>query len=258
WYGEAEKNLQQAFDWARKEAPAVIFFDEIDALGRSRMESHEASHRLVSTFLENMDGLEGSEGVVVLAATNRPAAVDASLTRPGGAGVEGALPRHGWPDQPGRAARPRGLRRRALVKRQALLGGLAVAALACSSTTGSPSPAPSASPSAAPAASDWLTYQGGADRRGVGPASPTFGTPKPAWTANVDGALFAQLLVAGNVVVAATENDSVYGFDTKSGRQLWRVHLGEPVAGDSLPCGNISPSGITGTPVIDAATRTVY
>ena len=83
WYGEAEKNLQQAFDWARKEAPAVIFFDEIDALGRSRMESHEASHRLVSTFLENMDGLEGSEGVVVLAATNRPEAVDEALTRPG-------------------------------------------------------------------------------------------------------------------------------------------------------------------------------
>ena len=144
------------------------------------------------------------------------------------------------------------------MKRQALLGGLGALALACSSTTGSPSPAASASPSAAPAASDWLTYQGGADRRGVGPASPTFGAPKPAWTANVDGALYAQLLVAGNVVVAATENDSVYGFDSKSGRQLWRVHLGEPVAGDSLPCGNISPSGITGTPVIDAATRTVY
>ena len=83
WYGEAEKNLQQAFDWARKEAPAVIFFDEIDALGRSRMESHEASHRLVSTFLENMDGLREVEGVVVLAATNRPEAVDDALLRPG-------------------------------------------------------------------------------------------------------------------------------------------------------------------------------
>ena len=83
WYGEAERRLQDAFDWARREAPAVIFFDEIDALGRSRGDAHEATHRLVSTFLENMDGLEGVEGVVVLAATNRPEAVDEALTRPG-------------------------------------------------------------------------------------------------------------------------------------------------------------------------------
>jgi len=83
WYGEAEKKLQEAFDWAHRERPAVLFFDEIDALGRSRDFAHEATHRLVSTFLENMDGLEGVEGVVVLAATNRPEAVDEALTRPG-------------------------------------------------------------------------------------------------------------------------------------------------------------------------------
>ena len=83
WYGEAERRLQDAFDWARREQPAVLFFDEIDALGRSRADAHEATHRLVSTFLENMDGLEGVEGVVVLAATNRPEAVDEALTRPG-------------------------------------------------------------------------------------------------------------------------------------------------------------------------------
>ena len=83
WYGEAERKLQEAFDWARREQPAVLFFDEIDALGRSRDDAHEATHRLVSTFLENMDGLEGVEGVVVLAATNRPEAVDEALTRPG-------------------------------------------------------------------------------------------------------------------------------------------------------------------------------
>src|SRR5207237_6596340 len=109
--------------------------------------------------------------------------------------------------------------------RQARRGGLPAAALPCSSPPGSPPPPAPASPSGAPAASDWLTYQGGADRRGVGSATPAFGTPKPAWTATVDGALYAQLLVAGTVVVAATENDSVYGFDSKSGRQLWRVNL---------------------------------
>ncbi len=83
WYGEAERKLQEAFDWARRSAPAVLFFDEIDALARHREEAHEATHRLVSTFLENMDGLQKADGVVVLAATNRPESVDAALTRPG-------------------------------------------------------------------------------------------------------------------------------------------------------------------------------
>jgi AAA+ superfamily predicted ATPase len=83
WYGEAERRVQQAFDRARSEAPTVIFFDEIDALARSRELSHEATHRMVSTFLENMDGLREVEGVIVLAATNRPEAVDDALTRPG-------------------------------------------------------------------------------------------------------------------------------------------------------------------------------
>ena len=83
WYGEAEKRMQQAFDRARAEAPTVMFFDEIDALARNREFSHEATHRIVSTFLENMDGLREVEGVIVLAATNRPEAVDEALLRPG-------------------------------------------------------------------------------------------------------------------------------------------------------------------------------
>jgi hypothetical protein len=83
WYGEAEKRMQSAFDRARAEAPTVMFFDEIDALARSRELAHEATHRIVSTFLENMDGLREVEGVVVLAATNRPEAVDEALLRPG-------------------------------------------------------------------------------------------------------------------------------------------------------------------------------
>lgn len=83
WYGEAERRLQQAFDRARSEAPAVLFFDEVDALARDREVSHEATHRIVSTFLENMDGLREAEGVIVLAATNRPGAVDDAMLRPG-------------------------------------------------------------------------------------------------------------------------------------------------------------------------------
>ncbi len=83
WYGEAERRVQQAFDRARSEAPTVIFFDEIDAVARDRELSHEATHRMVSTFLENMDGLREVEGVIVLAATNRPESVDEALLRPG-------------------------------------------------------------------------------------------------------------------------------------------------------------------------------
>jgi len=83
WYGEAERKMQQAFDWARRDRPAVVFFDELDAIARSRDDAHEATHRIVSTFLENLDGLEAVEGVIVLAATNRPEAVDEALTRPG-------------------------------------------------------------------------------------------------------------------------------------------------------------------------------
>jgi hypothetical protein len=83
WYGEAEHRMQAIFDRARREAPSVVFFDEIDALARVRDDAHEATHRVVSTLLENMDGLQPLRGVVVVAATNRPEAVDPALTRPG-------------------------------------------------------------------------------------------------------------------------------------------------------------------------------
>lgn len=83
WYGDSERRLQQAFDAARRASPAILFFDEIDALAPDRDGAHEATQRTLSTLLENMDGLEEGRGVVVLAATNRPAAVDSALTRPG-------------------------------------------------------------------------------------------------------------------------------------------------------------------------------
>jgi transitional endoplasmic reticulum ATPase len=83
WYGQAEKRLQDAFDRARKHTPSVVFLDEVDALTPPRETSHEASHRVVSTLLENLDGLRPLEGVVVLAATNTPQSVDAALLRPG-------------------------------------------------------------------------------------------------------------------------------------------------------------------------------
>jgi len=59
-------------------------------------------------------------------------------------------------------------------------------------------------------------------------------------------------------VLAATENNSVYAIDLGTGRLRWRVHLESPGRRSDLPCGNIDPSGITGTPAYDAATHSVF
>lgn len=83
WYGEAERRLQAVFDDARANPPTVIFFDELDAVAPSREDSHEATHRIVSTLLVNLDGLEDTHDVVVVAATNRPDTIDSALVRPG-------------------------------------------------------------------------------------------------------------------------------------------------------------------------------
>lgn len=85
WIGESEKRLAHAFDQARAERPAVLFFDEIEALAARRRFSegdHKAS--MVSTFLNEFDGFNASnDGVLVLAATNVPWAVDPAFRRNG-------------------------------------------------------------------------------------------------------------------------------------------------------------------------------
>jgi outer membrane protein assembly factor BamB len=70
--------------------------------------------------------------------------------------------------------------------------------------------------------------------------------------------VYAEPLVVGGRVIVATETDSVYGLDAATGRQDWQAKLGTPVSGGSLPCGNIDPSGITGTPVADPKSNTLY
>src|SRR6266513_3135299 len=70
--------------------------------------------------------------------------------------------------------------------------------------------------------------------------------------------LAAAALTVGDLVVAATENDSIYGLDQATGTVAWRTHVGTPVPLSDLPCGNIDPLGITGTPVYDTASGLVY
>ena len=60
------------------------------------------------------------------------------------------------------------------------------------------------------------------------------------------------------VLIVATEEDEVYALDAKSGAQIWKRTLGVPVPRSALPCGNISPLGVTGAPVIDEARATLY
>ncbi len=130
-----------------------------------------------------------------------------------------------------------------------------------SSTTAGTSPPAASSPGAAPSsgglAADWPTYDRTAGRSGVSVSSPAPGAVRSSWTAAVDGAVYAQPLVVGAEVIVATENDSVYALDAASGAVRWSRHLAGPVPG-GLPCGNIDPSGITGTPVADVATGRLW
>ncbi len=84
YYGEAEARLRQVFEKAVKSAPCLIFIDEIDALvpNRANVEG-EVEKRLVAQLLGLMDGFDATRGAIVLAATNRPDAIDPALRRPG-------------------------------------------------------------------------------------------------------------------------------------------------------------------------------
>jgi outer membrane protein assembly factor BamB len=93
----------------------------------------------------------------------------------------------------------------------------------------------------------------------VGPAAPALGSPAVAWTAHLDGDVYASPLIVAGHVLAATENNTVYSLDLFSGSVVWKTHLGEPVDAASLPCGNIGPvTGITGTPAADVASGRLY
>ncbi|XP_053273206.1 transitional endoplasmic reticulum ATPase [Pleuronectes platessa] len=80
--GESESNLRKAFEEAEKNAPAIIFIDELDAIAPKREKTHgEVERRIVSQLLTLMDGLKQRAHVVVMAATNRPNSIDPALRR---------------------------------------------------------------------------------------------------------------------------------------------------------------------------------
>jgi SpoVK/Ycf46/Vps4 family AAA+-type ATPase len=86
WFGESERSIRSIFDSARRNAPCVLFFDEVDALGhrRSGLSSYQGLRTVVNTLLEEMDSASSvNDGVYVLGATNAPWDVDTALRRPG-------------------------------------------------------------------------------------------------------------------------------------------------------------------------------
>lgn len=89
YVGESERAVRTLFERARAASPSIIFFDEIDSIGGQRSPGGGATNRsngsvnMLTTLLTEMDGFESLTGVLVLAATNRPEAMDPALLRPG-------------------------------------------------------------------------------------------------------------------------------------------------------------------------------
>ena len=85
WLGESERHLHELFETARRSAPCVLFFDELDAIGQKRSQARfSAGRNVVNQLLAELDGVDSSnEGLFVLGATNHPWDVDPALLRPG-------------------------------------------------------------------------------------------------------------------------------------------------------------------------------
>lgn len=99
-YGESEKRLREVFEEAERSQPAIVFIDEIDSIAPKRQNVQgEAEKRLVAQLLTLMDGLQARANLVVIAATNRPDAIDEALRRPGRFDREIVI---GVPDESGR------------------------------------------------------------------------------------------------------------------------------------------------------------
>jgi outer membrane protein assembly factor BamB len=125
-----------------------------------------------------------------------------------------------------------------------------------------PRPLPPASPTGSPPSgaateADWPTYHGDPARSGVAARMPAASGRLTAAKVALDGQVYASPVVVAGTVVVATERNLVYGLTT-SGRMRWKATLGQPTPRSALPCGNIDPLGITGTPVYDETSGSVF
>jgi outer membrane protein assembly factor BamB len=104
----------------------------------------------------------------------------------------------------------------------------------------------------------WLTYHRDNSRTGFDPSMGVLQSVRPGWSSTVDGVVYAEPLVYGGRLFVATESNSIIALNESNGRILWMRNLGEPVPRSDLPCGDIDPTGITGTPVIDPASNLIF
>ena len=116
--------------------------------------------------------------------------------------------------------------------------------------------ATAAAPTSAHPVGYWPTYHRVNTRDGVDTTSPPLGKTAVAWRKALDGAVYASPLIVGSNAIVATENDTVYAL--RNGHVVWSRHLGTPVKLSALPCGNIDPLGITGTPAYDQSSGILY
>jgi outer membrane protein assembly factor BamB len=134
-------------------------------------------------------------------------------------------------------------------------------AIPTSIATSTPTTASQTPTAAKPPDPDWPTYHGDLKRTGVSTTMPAASGHLTAAKIALDGQVYASPIIltdgSDKLVVVATEKNRVYGLST-SGATKWSVDLGAPTPRSALPCGNIDPLGITGTPIYDAASHTVF
>lgn len=119
-------------------------------------------------------------------------------------------------------------------------------------------PLPSSAASAQPSSANWTMYHANPARTGYVAGMPNPTSLTSLWKTALNGAVYAEPLVVNGEVLVATENDTLYALNATTGRVQWHVSVGTPVPRSVLPCGDISPLGITGTPVYDPKTGLVF
>jgi len=120
---------------------------------------------------------------------------------------------------------------------------------------------PSGTPSQATSttnSNDWTSYHYDKARTGYRSQLADPQQLTSVWNKSLDGAVYASPLSIGGHIIVATEGDTLYSFDPQTGKEVWHTNVGQPVPRSTLPCGNIDPLGITGTPVYDPTSKLVF
>lgn len=110
-----------------------------------------------------------------------------------------------------------------------------------------------------PSAANWLTYMGRPSRSGEADLPLPRGPLRIAWRSPaLDGPTYAEPLVVDDEVIVATQHNTIYALAPSDGHTLWSTHLGDPDTDLQPPCAVRSLGGLTGTPVIDPSSHTIY